>query len=101
MSDEIFFNGVRFVSAQEAAEISNLTRDYVARLCRDGRVRGRRIGKNWYVDELALKDFLVQQEYIKAKRREELVRERQEEYNTVYPSKASVSSTASTRVGGE
>ena len=58
MSDEIFFNGVRFISAQEAGEISNFTRDYVARLCRDGRVRGRRVGKNWYVDESALKELI-------------------------------------------
>ena len=89
MSDEIFFNGVRFVSAQEAAEISNLTRDYVARLCRHGLVRGRRVGKNWYVDELALKEFLIQQEYTKAKRRVELAQERVQAYTVAAPAEIS------------
>ncbi|OGG45496.1 hypothetical protein A2673_02460, partial [Candidatus Kaiserbacteria bacterium RIFCSPHIGHO2_01_FULL_50_13] len=101
MSDEIFFNGVRFISAQEAGEISNFTRDYVARLCRDGRVRGRRVGKNWYVDESALKEFLVQQEYVKARRREELASERVQEYHVAFPLQVSTSTSVKNRVGVE
>src|SRR3989344_2673002 len=83
MSDEIFFNGVRYISAQEAANASNLTRDYIARLCRDNKVRGRRVGKNWYVDEGSLKGFLIQQEYAKSKRHEELTEQRLKEYKSV------------------
>src|SRR3989344_2032937 len=59
MSDEIFFDGKRYISAHDAASSSDLTRDYIARLCRDGRVTGRRIGKNWYVEHASLKDFLI------------------------------------------
>src|SRR3989338_3253027 len=81
MSDEIFFDGKRYISAHDAAASADLTRDYIARLCRDGRVAGRRIGKNWYVDHASLKDFLVTQEYAKSSRSESLVRERVYEYH--------------------
>src|SRR3989338_1143413 len=80
MSDEIFFDGVRYISASHAAEYSDFTRDYVARLCRDGKVRGRRVGKNWYVDNNSLSDFLLSQEYSRGQRRESLAAERAQEY---------------------
>src|SRR3989344_385549 len=81
MSDEIFFDGRRYISANEAAASADLTRDYIARLCRDGRVAGRRIGKNWYVDHASLKDFLITQEFAKSRRSESLVEERAREYH--------------------
>ncbi|MBI5458065.1 helix-turn-helix domain-containing protein, partial [Candidatus Kaiserbacteria bacterium] len=81
MSDEIFFDGKRYISANDAAVSSDLTRDYVARLCRDGRVAGRRIGKNWYVDHASLAHFLVTQEFAKSNRNESLTHERIREYH--------------------
>ena len=81
MSDEVFFDGVKYISASSAAETSDLTRDYVARLCREGKVSGHRIGKNWYVNQESLSSFLLKQNYQKAARREELVRERLGEYH--------------------
>src|SRR3989344_5639505 len=81
MSDEIFFDGKRFISANDAASSADLTRDYIARLCRDGRVAGRRIGKNWYVDQASLKAFLITQEYAKSLRSESLTSERAREYH--------------------
>ena len=62
MTDEIFFGKSRFISAGDAARFSGFTRDYIAMLCRQGTLRGKRIGRNWYVDEEALKSFLVVQE---------------------------------------
>jgi len=81
MSDQIYFDGKRFVSASDASLHSGLTRDYVAKLCRDGKVNGRRVGKNWYVEHSALQDFLVSQEYARTKRREELSAVRAREYH--------------------
>src|SRR3989344_646538 len=81
MSDEIFFDGKRYISAHDAAASADLTRDYIARLCRDGRVAGRRIGKNWDVDHASLKDFLITQEFAKSRRSESLVEERAREYH--------------------
>ncbi|MSU73968.1 DNA-binding protein, partial [Candidatus Kaiserbacteria bacterium] len=81
MSDEIFFDGKRYISANEAAVSADLTRDYVARLCRDGKISGRRVGKHWYVEQASIRDFLVTQEYTKSVRNEFLTRERTGEYH--------------------
>ncbi len=80
MTDELFFEGQRYISAAEAAGISNLTRDYIARLAREGKIAGRQIARQWYVSDLSLKNFLVAQEYSNSQRRNELVRQRQQEY---------------------
>src|SRR3989344_973628 len=79
MSNEIFFDGKQYISANEASSRSGLTRDYVGRLCREGKMSGKRIGKNWYVENASLRSFLVGQEYNKSLRRESLARERTQE----------------------
>ena len=81
MSDEIFFNGAKFISANDASSASGLTRDYIARLCRDRKVIGRRVGKNWYVSEPSLKKFLVHREYTASSRSASLSEVRRQEYH--------------------
>src|SRR3990167_10423398 len=81
MSDEITIDGITYVSTGDASIHLGLSRDYIARLCRDGKVRGRRIGKNWYVDHNSFQSFLVGQEYAKSRRNESLVQERRREYH--------------------
>src|SRR3989344_8151490 len=81
MNDEIFFDGTKYISANEAAVSSDLTRDYIARLCREEKVKGRQIGKNWYVNQESLASFLVNQSYLKAARRKEITQERLGEYH--------------------
>lgn len=80
MSDEIFFDGVRYVSAGEAGNSVGFTRDYVARLCKESKLRGKRVGKQWYVSPAEVKDFAIRQEYTRAKRSEELAQARKSEY---------------------
>src|SRR3989344_280670 len=82
MTDEIFFDGVRYISASEAAELVGFSRDYVARLCKDGKLLAKRIGKQWYASHESLQQFAVAQEYERAKRRDELARSRREEYKS-------------------
>lgn len=81
MKDEIIFDGVRFISAMDAGAISGWSRDYVARLCRSGKLLGRRVGKNWYVDEQSLRSFIVGQQFSKLHRKESLAQERLLEYH--------------------
>jgi len=83
MNDEIFFDGTKYISANEAAASSDLTRDYIARLCREEKVKGRQIGKNWYVNQESLSSFLLKQSYLKATRRKEVTQERLNEYYRV------------------
>jgi excisionase family DNA binding protein len=58
MSDDIYFDGVKYISVKEAASLAGVTPDYVARLCRHGRVNARRLGVLWYVDVVSLLEFL-------------------------------------------
>ena len=81
MSDDILFGGMRYISASEAAVAADLTRDYIARLCRDEKVKGRRIGKNWYVEPNSLFKFLGHKEVQKTVRNENLSKERLREYH--------------------
>jgi hypothetical protein len=39
-------------------EATGVTPDYVARLCRHGRVNARQLGVLWYVDVVSLLEFL-------------------------------------------
>jgi hypothetical protein len=78
-SDVIHFDGVRFISAASAAKEFGFVRDYLARLCRQGLVRGRQVGRNWYIDHRALQQFFIQQAHRKELAREELRRERRVE----------------------
>src|SRR3989344_7266597 len=80
MSHQIIFDGSKYVSAAHAGETANLTRDYIARLCRAGQLEGRQVGKNWFVREDSLSSFLINQNYVKAKRRDDLIQTRVKEY---------------------
>jgi hypothetical protein len=74
-SDVIYFDGIRFISAASAAKEFGFVRDYLARLCRQGFVRGRQVGRKWYIDYRALQTFVIEQEHRKELAREELRRE--------------------------
>jgi hypothetical protein len=56
--DEIILDGDRYLSAAQAAADYGLTRDAIARLARHGKVRGRRFGRNWYVETRSLRAHL-------------------------------------------
>ena len=68
MSESIYFDGVEFISATDAAREGGFTRDYIARLCREEKIMGKRVGKQWYVHHLAFKKFLLEQESAKVVR---------------------------------
>lgn len=43
------------VGTKEAAEILNLSPDHVKRLCRDGKIASKCIGKTWVIDKTSLR----------------------------------------------
>ena len=43
MSDSIFFDKKEYISAAEASHKINVTRDYIARLCKNGELIGKRV----------------------------------------------------------
>ena len=47
------------ISTVTAAERYHLTPSYIARLARTGIIRARKFGRDWIVDERALRDYLA------------------------------------------
>jgi class 3 adenylate cyclase len=58
MPDGLSIDGARYRSTQDIAREYGYTRDYVARLCREGKVRSRRLTSLWYVDVEAFAAFV-------------------------------------------
>lgn len=54
--DELTIDGKKYISSKRAAKITGYAKDYVGQLCREGYVEARRVGRNWYVLESAIKD---------------------------------------------
>ncbi len=52
--DELTFDGLAYVSARRAAELTGYTRDYVGQLARGGKVRARRLDRVWFIERDSL-----------------------------------------------
>ena len=52
---ELTLNGKRYLSTRRAADITGYTTDYVGQLARQGKVDAELVGRNWYVEEDAIK----------------------------------------------
>src|SRR5713226_135441 len=83
--NEISMDGVRYVSAGEAATDFGFVRDYVTRLARIGKIRGRKIGKNWYVEHPTLQQYVIFSEHERAVRTKELSELRRRERAAASP----------------
>ncbi len=84
------------MSSIEASKKFSITKDYIASLCRQGRVTSRKINGSWYVETEALASYLLTKHYYKALRRETLTFDRKQEYSklaTVLATKDPVFST--------
>lgn len=69
-----------YISARDAALKVRLHPDYVARLARQARIRGKKVGRRWYVDPISLQKFLSTQSLQKEERRVQLKTARRKEY---------------------
>ena len=68
MSGEIFFDGTKYVSADDAAFTGELTTAYIARLCREGKLVARRVGSHWYISQESFATFLAAQAFARGLR---------------------------------
>ncbi|MEN9561044.1 MAG: hypothetical protein RIQ56_317, partial [Candidatus Parcubacteria bacterium] len=66
--------------SSDASTRTGLHRDYIGRLCRERKILGKRIGKNWYVEENSLDAYIRAQEVEKSIRNATLSNERVQEY---------------------
>ena len=69
-----------YISSSEAGDRFGLTNDYVARLCRHGKIRGALIGKVWFVEESSLGTFVSEGERRKKHYSTQLAKTRRAEY---------------------
>jgi len=74
MKKTITENGVEYISAKDASLATGYARDYISRLCRQQKVSGSLVEKNWYVDLGSLEMFSKNAEIAAEARREELRR---------------------------
>jgi hypothetical protein len=61
-ANEFVLNGARYLSAREIARKHGYVRDYVARLCHEGKVSGHQLGRNWYLQLESFADFIHRNE---------------------------------------
>jgi len=47
------------ISINEAAELSGLSISLIRRLVGDGRIWGKKIGRNWVTTEAAIRDYMA------------------------------------------
>ena len=52
--DELVISGKKYISSKRASELTGYAKDYIGQLARGGKVPATRIGRAWYVDEMAL-----------------------------------------------
>lgn len=80
MSENFFIGNRRLIPLKEVSKIVPYSREYVARLARDGRVAAAQINRQWYIDPESLKNFFEQAqlemqargEYVRELRKQEL-----------------------------
>ncbi|MDB5238007.1 MAG: hypothetical protein JWM46_277 [Candidatus Kaiserbacteria bacterium] len=81
MSEEIKFDGITYASLRRAALETNLSHDYLSRLCRKKILDARREESGWYVNVASIKAYILAQEHANEFRRKDLARQRANEYD--------------------
>ena len=80
MEKELFFENKRYISSREAAHVAGFTHDYISKLCRYGKISGRKVGHGWYVEAESFQKYLEESSQTKQERVEELSERRRSEY---------------------
>lgn len=52
----------KLITTVEAAKLTGFHRDYIRRLVSSGQVKGERLGRDWFVDERSILDYLKDSE---------------------------------------
>jgi len=63
MGDELEFDGKKYISSRQLSESSQYTSDYISRLCREGKIDGKLIGRSWFVNPDSLNKHKKQENY--------------------------------------
>jgi Helix-turn-helix domain len=80
MADFFHIGNRKLIPLKDVAKIVPYSRDYVARLARDGRIAAAQVNRQWYIDAESLKNFFehaqlevqARGEYVRELRKQEL-----------------------------
>ncbi|MEO6536949.1 MAG: hypothetical protein ABIT47_04605, partial [Candidatus Paceibacterota bacterium] len=76
------------VSTKIASDLSGYNPDYLARVCREGKIKGAQIGRSWLIDKNSLEQFVALQQERKRELALQTAKVREQEYkiaNAVVP----------------
>ena len=79
MPREIIFDNIKHLSLIDAEMMSGYSSNYISRLCCEGKIKGKKIGKVWYVEAEGFGEFLHAYEIEKKRQKEELSQKRKVE----------------------
>ena len=54
--DELIFAGNKYISSKRASKLTGYTTDYIGQMCRGDKMDCRLVGRNWYINEIAVKE---------------------------------------------
>ncbi len=61
VAEDLYFEGEKYLPVGVASKRTKYTADYIGQLCRKGKIKGRRMGKAWLVEEKSLLTHLSTQ----------------------------------------
>lgn len=79
MSTHVEINGISFLSIKDAAKEFSYSRDYVARLAREGKIVATQVNRQWLIDAVSLQNFVEASELEQTVRKQQLSHERKRE----------------------
>jgi len=53
--DELIFAGNKYISSKRAGKLMGYTTDYIGQMCRGGKMACKLVGRNWYINDEAVK----------------------------------------------
>lgn len=83
MSTAVEIDGISLLPIKEAAKRVTYSRDYVARLAREGKIVASQIGRQWYVDPLSLERYRQESALVEELQKQALSDERKREREAV------------------
>ncbi|HJN62921.1 MAG TPA: hypothetical protein QGH03_01675, partial [Candidatus Paceibacterota bacterium] len=75
--NELIFGEEKYISSRRGAEKYGYTNDYLASLCRSGKLKSKMVGRAWYIEENSLINFIEAakfQKHLVNKKKEELLK---------------------------
>lgn len=78
-----------YITSSEAASLYHCSKDYISRLCREGKLKGNLVGRNWFIERESFEELLSKKDGAKSEALEKLALVRKQEYLAAQSKRAS------------